>query len=335
MFLPLIFSLILTTLLTILAIKIFPKIGLLDQPKKYGLKRAPIPYFGGLVIFVSFVVATFIFLPLSTEIIGLLIGASLITAVSFYDDLKGLPPIFRLAVQIFAAGILIFSGVGIQGISNPFGGVINLNFLGLAKIFTICWIVILMNSLNWLDGVPGLSSGITGLAALALFFLAVRPNFHFFDQTAVISLAAILAGAAISFTFFNFSQPKILLGDTGSMLLGFILASLAIFSGGKIATAALVLGVPLLDAIFVVLRRLKEKRSPLTGDLGHLHHRLLAIGFSKRMVVLIFYAMAIIFGSVAIFIPSSFGKFIAFIILLLGFSMVIFFLRGKRLKREV
>ncbi|MBU1089332.1 undecaprenyl/decaprenyl-phosphate alpha-N-acetylglucosaminyl 1-phosphate transferase [Patescibacteria group bacterium] len=322
---PFIFAFLLTAFLTISAVKFFPQLGLLDDPKKYGLQRAPIPYFGGLAIFAGFVASVLVFVPLSKEILGLLSGAILLTTVSFLDDALRLPPFLRLFFQMLAALILVIAGIGITHLTNPFGGVFdlaafdwNLGFGGaeyhftlLADFFTIAWVLLLTNSLNWLDGVPGLSSGIAGLAALVIFFLAAREGFHFFDQSAVIALAGILAGGALAFTIFNFPPPKILLGDSGSMLLGFVLAALAIFSGGKVATAALVLGFPLLDAAWVILRRIFSGQSPFRGDFGHLHHRLLAAGFSERKTVLTVYLASASFGAVALFIDSAFGKLLA------------------------
>lgn len=336
--------------------KFFPQLGLLDNPKKYGLKRAPIPYYGGLAIFIAFVVSVLTFLPLTREVLGLLAGAILLTTVAFLDDAFDLPPFLRLSFQIIAAGMLVIAGVGITHLTNPFGGFGGLTTSGafdlaaidwnvgslfgseyhitlFADLFTVLWVVLLINSLNWLDGVPGLSSGIAGLAALVIFFLAAREGYHYFDQSAVIALAAILAGCAFAFTLFNFPPPRILLGDSGSMLLGFVLAALAIFSGGKVATAALVLGFPLLDAAWVILRRILSGQSPFRGDYGHLHHRLLAAGFSERKTVLAVYFASAAFGAIALFIDNSFGKLLALgglFVVMLGVGWK---LRNKKLEK--
>lgn len=290
-------------------------------------------------------ISVLVFLPLSKEILALLAGVILLTTVSFLDDAFCLPPALRLFFQIVAAGILVLGGVGITHLTNPLGGVFDLttfdwnlgSFFGaeyhltlLADIFTIIWVLLLVNSLNWLDGVAGLSSGIAGLAALVIFFLAAREGYHYFDQSAVIALAGILAGGALAFTVFNFPPPKILLGDSGSMLLGFVLATLAIFSGGKVATAALVLGFPLLDAMWVILRRILTGQSPFRGDYGHLHHRLLAAGFSERKTVLAVYLASAAFGAIALFIDDSFGKLLA-----LGALFVVMLGIGWRLRNKI
>jgi len=347
--LPLIFAFVLTAFLTISAIRFFPKFELLDDPQKYGLKRKAIPYFGGLAVFAGFLISVLIFVPLSKEVLGLLVGATLLTATAFLDDAFRLPAPVRLGVQFLAAGILVISGLGISHLTNPLGGVIDLaafdwnlgiggaeyHFTLLADLFTIFWVVLLTNSLNWFDGVAGLASGITALAALVIFFLAARTGFHFFDQSAVATLAAILAGGALAFTFFNFPPPRILLGDSGSMFFGFVLAALAVFSGGKIATAALVLGFPLLDAFWVILRRIFSGQSPFRGDFGHLHHRLLAAGFSERKTVVAIYFASAAFGAIALFVDNSFGKMLALGGLFLVMLVVGWRLRGKKLESKI
>lgn len=302
----------------------------MDNPRKYGLTRDPIPYFGGLAIVAAFFSASFVFLPMSQETIALLIGTGCLALVAFFDDRHGLPATLRLGVQILAALLLVLGGATITTITNPFGGSIDLTglavtlpFVGIiylipAMLITI-WVVALTNTLNWLDGLPGLSAGTATVAALIMLILASRPDFHYFDQSAVIMLAGIVAGSAAGFFLWNLHPPRILLGDTGSMPLGFLLAAIAVFSGAKIATAALVLGVPLLDAIAVITRRILRGVSPLRGDLTHLHHRLLAAGLTKRQTVAIILALSLLFGSAALFIETSFGKLLALVVLAIAF----------------
>jgi len=327
---PIISAFFLTAFFAWCVKKIFPHVGLLDHPERYKLKRKPIPYPGGLAIFLGITLSLIFFLPLDRHLIGVLLAATLITTVSFIDDLHPISPWLRLGFQFLAALILINAGIKIFTITNPFGGVINLDLpfhfailgniftLGnLANLFLIFWILMLMNTINWLDGVSGLVSGISAIAALIIFFLAIRQNFHFFDQTQTATLAAIVFGSTSAFWFFDFHPPKILIGDTGTMLLGFLLATLAVLSGAKIATAFLVLGLPILDAGWVILRRIINKQSPLHGDMGHLHHRLIAAGASEKKAILIIYFFAATFGLSALFL-NSFGKFIAIIILFLA-----------------
>lgn len=330
--LPFLAALATSLALTWGAIHIFPRLGLLDNPQKYGLKRAPIPYFGGLTIFATFALLTAVFLPFTRPILALLAGATLLTLVSFVDDRQGVRPLIRLGVQVIAAGLLVLGGVGIASVTNPFGGVIDFaawdlpilafggeyHFWLIADLFTIAWVVLLVNAINWFDGVAGLASSISGIAALAIFFLAARAGYHYFDQSAVIALAAILAGSALGFAVWNISPPKILLGDTGSMLLGYVLAALAIYAGSKIATAALVLGLPILDALFVSAYRLAHGRAPWRGGEWdrdrtpvHLHHRLIAAGFTERQILLIILGVSALFGTAALLIDTTAGKVIA------------------------
>jgi UDP-GlcNAc:undecaprenyl-phosphate GlcNAc-1-phosphate transferase len=332
---------------TALSLFFFPKWGLMDKPKKYGLKRQPIPYSGGLIMYVVFLICAVLFMEFDKHLTGVVLAATLLVGVSFLDDRKGLSPILRLGVQVLAGITVILAGIGITSVSNPFGGLIYLDGWEIplsigdtmyqltvwADLITILWIVAMINTLNWLDGLPGLVSGIGTIGAVVMFVLSIRPDFHFIDQTDVSMLAVIIAGIGFAFWLFDFHPPKILMGDTGSMFLGFMLAILAIFSGGKIATALLIMGFPFLDAAWVILRRLYQKKSPFKGDLFHFHHRLLKAGFSERKSILIIYTICAIFGGLALFLGSG-EKLVAIIVMLvlmiiLGTLVVV---RGKKLQ---
>lgn len=331
---PFLASSIATLVLCLLAVKFFPKIGLMDKPKKYGLKRKPIPYSVGILLYAVFTAVTLIFLPVKEypSVIGVLIGAGLIVLISFIDDFRSLPAMFRLAVQVIAGLIIIYSGVGIHSISNPFGGPFSLDkfitviggggfFAGfemiwLSALFTLVWIVVLVNTVNWLDGINGLASGVGLIAAFALFFLSSRPGFHEVDQEPVIIMSIALAGIFTVFFAFDFYPAKMLMGDSGSMFLGFMLAVLSIFSGGKVATAFLILGFPLLDAFWVVIQRIFHGRAPWFGkDKLHLHDKLLSQGWSTRHILYLIYFLAAVFGFSALFL-GSLGKFVAITIML-------------------
>ena len=179
---PALFAFGATLILTLLALKFFPKWGLLDRPQKYGLKRKPIPYYGGLIIFVVFFVAVLLFVKLDSRLLGLLLGSLLIVGVSFADDMFSFSLYLRLVIQILAALILVFAGVGISSISNPFGGPIVLDqqqisfqladwvfkFSVLGALFTLVWVVGMVNTMNFLDGLNGLPSGVSAIAALTI-----------------------------------------------------------------------------------------------------------------------------------------------------------------------
>lgn len=337
-----------TFALTAFALFLFPKMGLMDRPQKYGLSRRPIPYSGGLVPFFVFLTGVLMFVEWDKHVAGLVFAALMIVTVSFLDDRYGLNPFVRLAVQGLAAFTLVLAGIGIDTITNPLGGVFHLDgwsvpfdiagtiyhFTVLADLFTVLWIVALINAVNWLDGVPGLVSGISAIAATVMFILSVRPDFHFIDQTQAATFAILIAGCAAAFWWFDFSPPKILMGDTGSMFFGFMLAVLAIFSGGKIATTFLIMGFPLLDFLWVIVRRVFQGKSPFRGDLFHFHHRLLRAGFTARQAVVFIYMVCALFGGIALFLGSE-QKLIAAVALtvlmiVMGFFVV---LRGRSLDK--
>ena len=277
--------------LTMLAIKLFPYFGLMDRPHLYGLKRNPIPYYGGIVIYIVFLLCVFIFVPMSTHLVGLVLGGTIIFVVGLLDDLFKLSPFLRLGFQFVAALVLVFSGVGILSINLPFFGVLDLSYPLLGGLFTVFWVLAIVNTMNFIDGVGGLSSGVSFIAAIALFFLSINPTLHEnpASQIPVALIALIVAMISLVFLLFDFPKPKILMGDSGSTFLGFMIAGLSIFSGGKVATAFLVLAIPILDMVWVILRRLFSHKKFWQGDLFHLHHRLLLdIGLSERMVVLVY-----------------------------------------------
>ncbi len=329
------FAFVLTLAMSFLALKLFPKLGLMDRPHKYGLKRAPIPYYGGLVIFLSFLIAVLCFVPLTKSLIGVLVAGGLLVLVSFLDDKYSLSPFLRLGVQIAVAVIVVLTGIGIHSLSNPFGAVISLDALVWhwqigemmvaisvwSALFTVIWLVLLINSMNFADGLNGLSSGVTAIAAFFLFVLSIRPNFHHVNQSTFAMLALILFAVALAFVFFDFYPAKMLMGDTGSTFLGFMLAVLAIFSGGKVATVFLIMGVPILDAFWVIGRRLYNGKWPWQGDLLHLHHRLKDTGFSERQVVLLLYLLTFLFGLLAL-LAGTWQKLIV-ASLLFGFMFVL------------
>jgi len=343
-------SFLVGSLMTTLGIVFFPKMGLMDRPERYGLKRKPIPYYGGILIFATFLISIILTVPITANVIGLLIGSFIIVLVGFLDDKYSLSPVLRLGMQVLAAMCLIVFGIGILSITNPLGGVIDLNlwqidlsFIGIGTVvpivgalFTIVWIVLITNTMNFLDGVPGLTSGISFIAALTIFFLSIRPDIHqdVHSQVTVAAIALIVAFAAFAFLIFDFPKPKILMGDSGSTFFGFVLATLAIFSGGKVATAFLVLGIPILDASWTVIRRLMKGKKPWEGDLEHLHHKLLDLGVSARGVLLILYTLSVVFGVLAVVCTSSKQKLFIMIGLgiLMGLLLLALLFTSKRRK---
>jgi UDP-GlcNAc:undecaprenyl-phosphate GlcNAc-1-phosphate transferase len=346
---PAIFAFILTVILTVIALWLFPKLKMMDRPEKYGLKRKPIPYYGGLVLVLVFVVSVMLFVKLDNRVVGVVIGGLMIAGVSFIDDFKNLNPWVRLFVQFLGALTVVLAGIGIESITNPFGGAIELNhvklivpfgnnileFTLLADLFTIAWIILIINTMNFLDGLNGLVSGVSFIASLTVFALSIG-DFNLVDQSTIATLAIITASMCLAFWIFDFYPAKILMGDTGSMFLGFLLAVFAIFSGGKIATAFLVLGFPILDAFWVISRRIIQGKSPMKGDTKHLHHRLLEVGLSDRKALLLIYLLCAFFGGSAVFLGSmqKLYMIVAMGVLMLIMATIILFYSLKKVQKS-
>lgn len=294
-----------------------------SEPRKIHTK--PIAYLGGSAIFVGFLLTLAVFMPPSRQLVALVLGCAILVAVGVVDDMKGLSPWTKLAWQFVAAGVALSGGIGISSITNPFGGTFDLSYgrfevdipgasfhiTPIANALSLIWMVGLANTINFLDGLDGLACGVSGIAAFTMFLLAVGPRV---DQPAVALLAIILAGAAFGFLPYNFYPARIFMGDSGAYFLGLTLAMLAIYSGAKLATAALVLGFPIVDAVWAATRRMAKRSSPFRADKQHFHHLLLDVGLSQRQAVLIMYAIAMVFGLSALLI-GSFAKLIALIVL--------------------
>ncbi len=336
---PFLSALSLTVLGSFAILHLFPKLGLMDRPHLYGLKRKPIPYPAGVIIWLVFAVCVLYFAEMRDSVIGLLLAGTLIMGVSFADDRLRLPPWLRFFVQIIAAGILIYFHVGITHVTLPWGEVADLttwkiplwqgHFTVWSDLLTLFLVILFTNSMNWLDGSPGLPSGISFIASGILFLLAMRPDLHAIDQTQFATLAIILAGACLGFVFFDFPKPKFLIGDTGSMFLGFTLGALAIISGGKLATTFLILGIPLVDALLVILNRILHGKKPWQGDTNHLHHRLMRAGLTQKQTAIVVYVWALVFGLAALFLHTN-GKAIALIILAISIISLEFFVTYRR-----
>lgn len=330
------FTFLLTLVLVLVALKVFPKLGLMDRPEKYSLQRAPIPYYGGILLYFAFVISVLCFVDLTISVMGLLIGATLIAVIGFLDDYFRLKPITRLFWQFCAGVVLVISGIYVFSINLPFFGMIDFNKLivyGIplvAALFTVFWSMTIVNAMNFVDGVSGLSSGVTFIAAFSLFVLSIHPGIHEdpSSQMSVATISLIVAMIALAFLIFDFPKPKILMGDSGSTFFGFLIATLAIFSGGKVATAFLVLGIVVLDMIWVVGRRVLSGQKFWKGDLKHLHHRLLYFGLSERKVVFLYLFITALFGIFSVVFVNTNQKFfimIALVILMLVLAGALIF----------
>ncbi len=329
--------------LTPLIIFIYKKFGWLDDPKKSKklnvIHKYPVPRGGGFPIFIAILLTCLYFLPLDKHLLAIFIGAFIILIMGFLDDLYNLNPYLRLMGGLLAAFIVVGSGIGIAFITNPFGGIIKLDqpqipifFLGktrtiwvLADLFALLWINWCMNFVNWSKGLDGQLPGIAAIAGLTIGIFSLRFSADI-TQWPVIILAFGVAGAYLGFLPWNFYPQKIMPGYAGGALAGYFLAILTILSTTKVGTGILVLAVPMIDALYTVLRRIKEGKSPVWADSGHLHHRLIRLGWGKRRIAIFYWTISAIFGLLALTLNSQ-AKFYTIILLTLIFGGLLLWMK--------
>jgi UDP-GlcNAc:undecaprenyl-phosphate/decaprenyl-phosphate GlcNAc-1-phosphate transferase len=303
------------------------RVGAVDIPRPpRNLHTKPVAKMGGSAIFFTLIISLGVYVhsgAINPEIvparflIGTMVGAALLVIGGMLDDRYDLPASVQWIFPGLAAVIVITSGIGlgITFISNPFGAPLSLKFavLGLpaSAIFSWLWLMGMTYTTKLLDGMDGLCSGIGLIASVSLFFLSLGPQVN---QPITATLAIILAGSLAGYLVYAFAPASIFLGEGGSTLIGFMLGVLSIILGGKITTAFLVMGIPILDVAWVIVRRIWYGRSPFKGDRLHLHMRLIDLGFSQRATALILYFISAVFGFTAVFLQSL-GKLIALFIL--------------------
>jgi UDP-GlcNAc:undecaprenyl-phosphate GlcNAc-1-phosphate transferase len=341
-------SLLLSVIFTGLARKVGLKFKFYQKPRKRDIHKKLIPRIGGIAIFSAFLIVSALLIyifrddyftgRLWKKAIGLLIGGGIISLSMLWDDIKGLKPWQKFAFQFLAAFAVIASSSGIDYLSNPFGKTFDLNliyipiatihgvtyhFSLISDLLTLIWLVGMMNVINFVDGIDGLAAGFSTIAALTIFLLA---SSLVVSQPGVALIAITLAGAAAGFLIWNFPPAKVFMGDSGSMLLGFTLGALTLISGGKLATAFLVLGFPIVDGLIVAIGRVVRGKNPFTTpDKTHLHHRFLEAGFSPKFALIFMYAIAIAFAWVALRATTS-GKLLAAALLVVLLLIIIFVL---------
>jgi UDP-GlcNAc:undecaprenyl-phosphate/decaprenyl-phosphate GlcNAc-1-phosphate transferase len=303
-------ALVLVLLLTPAAGGMARLIGAVDAPERRRIHRLPIPRLGGLALFLGILVPALAFLPIEQEMRGLLLGAAVATIVGALDDARGLLWWQKLGGMLVAAIIPVAFGIWVDRFTFPFLGVHELPaWIGMPA--TVLWIVLLMNMVNFLDGMDGLAAGVCAISGTTFAVIALS-----LGKPDAAVLAAIVAGACFGFLRHNFYPARIFMGDSGALLLGFVLATVAV--QGLLKTAAtvalffplFVLAVPILDTTFVVLRRLKHGQPIYTPDQAHLHHRFLRRGFSQRRATLIMYAWCVTLAAAALatrFVPFREG----------------------------
>lgn len=320
--LALIVAALTTGVATPLVIAFAKKFNLVDNSKtRYHPAHTHIgiiPRAGGLALFLGLIVGVLIFIPMTKLFTGMLLAAALLIIVGLIDDRHDVNPWIRFSTNAIAAFIMVSAGAGIPYITNPLtNGVLHLDtwrltftffgahsFLVWADLLAFAWILWTMNIVGWSAGVDGQMPGFVAIAAIALGLLSLRFTIHDPSQTAITTLAFVVAGTFIGFIPWNFYPQKIMPGYGGKTLAGFLLAILGILSYGKLGTALLVLGIPMTDAAYTLLRRITTKKSVVSADRGHLHHQLLDIGWGKRRIALFYWGVSAILGAVALTVTS-------------------------------
>lgn len=284
------------------------KCGALDRPDQRKVHKRVMPRMGGLAIYISFVAAVVFTREITPQVAGLLVGGSLIVLLGIIDDTRGVSPRMKLAGQVAAACAVIPFGLQVEFLTNPFSAeLINLGLLSIPV--TVLWIVSVTNAVNLIDGLDGLAGGTSCIAALtlaAVVWIEVSMAGASTDQVDAVILALVLAAAVLGFLRYNFYPARIFLGDSGSMYLGFTVAVLAVMGLAKSATfisviiPIVILGIPLLDTTFAIVRRYFGHKPIFQPDKEHLHHRLMQMGLSHRQTVLCIYGVDIVLGLSAI-----------------------------------
>ena len=295
-------AMVLAIVFTPAAIKLAPKIGAIDIPKdNRRMHTKAMPRFGGMAIYIGTVASMLIFLPYSTGLMGVIAGGTLMFLVGIIDDLKGMPAKVKLGFQVLCAVILFEFSVRIEFISNPFGEGYYFFPWVVSLLVTVIWIVGITNTINLIDGLDGLAAGVSFIASICIAYTA-----YIHGRTDISMAMLAIAGGAAGFLPFNFNPAKIFMGDGGSLFLGFMLAGLSVMSPMKSATMVatvvpvLVLGLPIFDTAFAILRRLINRRPIMEADKGHLHHRIMAAGLGQRRTVLTLYGISGVMGVAAI-----------------------------------
>ncbi|MCM3722491.1 MraY family glycosyltransferase [Solibacillus sp. FSL R5-0691] len=302
-YVSLIVAFIAAIILTPLVKRLAFRLGAVDAPNYRKVHARIMPRLGGLAIFGAFMIGILLLKFVtnfeSDYLYAILIAATIIVATGIVDDMREISAKAKLLGQVIAACIVVFvGGIQIDNINLPFGGELEFGWLGIP--FTIIWIVGITNAINLIDGLDGLAAGVSTIALMTLAVMAM-----IMGNGIVIAMAAILAAATIGFLFFNFHPAKIFMGDTGALFLGFMISVLALLGFKNVAVISFVipvimLGVPISDTFFAIVRRLRSGKKWSDPDKSHLHHRLLDLGFSHRQTVTIIYAMAAMFGLAAV-----------------------------------
>ncbi|WMJ78142.1 MULTISPECIES: MraY family glycosyltransferase [unclassified Sedimentibacter] len=301
-------AVIISFIMTPPARKLAIKVGALDVPKDpRKIHSKPMPYFGGLAIYISIMACMFVYMPRNATNLHIMAGATLIVLTGIVDDMYDMPAKIKMLMQVIAAMVAIKGGVQIHFITNPLSET-GMSYLltWLSYPVTLFWLVGITNTINLIDGLDGLASGVASIAATTLLFTAANMGHDF-----IVMQCAIIAGASLGFLPFNFNPAKIFMGDTGALLLGYMLAVTSVSGMVKsVAAVALAvpifaLGLPIFDTTFAIIRRYLNNKPIMQADKDHLHHKLMKSGLNQRQTVLIMYFISMMLGIVSIAIADT------------------------------
>lgn len=318
---PVVFAFVFSALMTPFMGVLARRYGILDMPSgDRKVHTEPTPLLGGVSVFLAFALPVF-FLTLTTDvftsgeihashIFGVLLSGAILMVGGYLDDRYSLPPKLSILFPFAAALIATFLGIGIEKMTNPFGGYVVLLPI-VSTTFTFLWLMGMTYTTKLLDGLDGLAGSVTAIGALMIASLALTEKYY---QPDVVLLAFLFLAAILGFLLWNYAPAQIFLGEGGSTFLGFTLGVLAVIAGSKVATTLLVLGLPALDVFIVITRRILAGRSATTGDRYHFHHLLIDNGLTPRVAVLLYAALCFLFGLTTLLF-SSFEKLIALVVL--------------------
>jgi len=327
--------------LTPLVIRLAPRLSAIDTPDdERRVHERPIPRTGGLAVALAFVGvglagvlanAVFEFVPLRAvrvpELGGLFVGVSVGALIGYMDDRLQLRARWQFVGQFVLAAIALLAGISIDRLPNPLGDqALALGTLGDVAIVaaTTLWFVGMINSVNFIDGLDGLLAGVAIIAVVALGINSLLAPV----QPLVAALCALLAGALLGFLPYNFHPARVFIGTAGVFTVGYALAALSVLGTAKVALALLVLGVPIIDAFWIIIRRVSAGRSPFSADRGHFHHRLLDLGLSHRQAVLLIYLLGLALA-LAGFLLSGRGQISFFLLVVIGGGLLLFLLTRR------
>ncbi|MBN1564770.1 MAG: undecaprenyl/decaprenyl-phosphate alpha-N-acetylglucosaminyl 1-phosphate transferase [Anaerolineae bacterium] len=295
--------------------------GIVDRPRDRHQHKHITSKFGGMALYLAFTVAALVaqFLPVVRtddkeviRLIGLLLGGAFLFVFGIFDDKRDFSALPQYLAQIFAAAIAVLFLIIIEGFNNPLTGQLTPDWpYALTVTLTLFWLGLMMNTVNWLDGLDGLAAGVCSVAALMIF---IHAAFRL-DQVSVSLLPLALFGATLGFLPYNFHPAKVFMGSNGALFLGYTTGVLGIIGGAKMATVLLVMGLPLLDVVWQIARRVSAGRNPTEGDRGHVHFRLVDMGLSQRHIVLGYYAFCALFGAIALVTASRLFKLLALVVM--------------------